>query len=143
MRADELAGSPHYVYRLFASDDALLYVGCSVNPTARLATQYSDQPWGDLLADQPVEGPYDRAHALRRETAAIASERPRFNVRHNPTPEILPQPSDEAFAFVQKRVSLSGREIGRAFFRGEIPLEPTEADVWMWLRKLDTRYHAY
>lgn len=143
MTAAELAAAPHYVYRLLAADGALLYVGCSVDPASRLATHNTDQPWADLIAEQTVEGPYDRAEALRRETAAINSERPRFNVRHNPVPEIPPQPSDEAVAFVRSRVSLSGREIGRAFFRGDIPLEPTEADVWLWLRKLDVRYHAY
>lgn len=143
MNAADLAAAPHYVYRLIGEDEALLYVGCSVDPAARLASHRIDRPWSDLIARQDVEGPFSRCDALAREARAISTERPRFNVAHNPMPERWAGPSEEAFLFVQRRVSVSGRELMRAFWRGDIPMEPTEADVWLWLKSLDVHNHAY
>jgi predicted GIY-YIG superfamily endonuclease len=142
MTAAELAAAPHYVYRLRDAEGSLLYVGCAVDPAKRLREHQSDQPWSDLIASQDVEGPYRRLEALRRETSAIRCEHPRFNVRHNPKPERWAGPSDEVFLYVQKYIRLSGRELLKAFWRGEIPLEPTDADIWLYLRTLDTRYHG-
>lgn len=143
MTADELAATPHYVYRLRDEAGALLYVGCTVDPAARLATHKTDQPWADLIDRQDVEGPFSRDAALARETAAIATECPRFNVRHNPTSERWEGPSDAAFLYVKNRVCMSGRGIARAFWRGEIPLRPTFADVKAFAQTLDSRNHAY
>lgn len=142
MTADALAAASHYVYRLRDAEGVLLYVGCSRDPATRLLAHESDQPWGHLIHSQDVEGPFDRDVALARETAAISSERPRFNIRHNPAPERWERrPSTEAIHFVQRRVSLAARDVMRAFWTGALPLEPTEADVWLWLRTVDTRFH--
>lgn len=143
MTPDQLAAAEHFVYRLFDAEGSLLYVGCSVKPAARLMAHRSDQPWADDIDRQDVEGPFSRVEALRRESEVIRTEVPRYNVKDHPSPTRWEGPSDEAFLFVQKYVSLSGRSLARAFWKGEIPLEPTEADVWLWLRTLDTRYHAY
>ena len=143
MTADELAVAPHYVYRLFDPADVLLYVGCSVNPEARLRTHRSDQPWSDIIDRQTVEGPFSRIEALAREAAAIADERPRFNVRHNEDPERWEGPSEGAFLYVKNRVNLAGRCVARAFWNGELPLRPTFSDVRAWVQTLDSRYHAY
>lgn len=143
MTADELAAAPHFVYRLRDAEGSLLYIGCTVDPAARFATHTSDQPWADLIDHQDVEGPFDRAEALAREAAAITAEAPRFNVRHNPTPERPPRPSDKAFLFVQARVNMAGRGIGRAFYNAELPLEPTDDDVRRWVRTLRVGLHPY
>lgn len=143
MNAEELAAAPHYVYRLRDSDGGLLYIGCTVDPPARLAMHRCDRPWADLIATQDVEGPFGRSDALAREAAAITAEQPRFNVAHNLTPERWAGPSDAAFHYVRVRVCLSGRAIARAFWKGELPLRPTAADVRAWVQTLDSRFHAY
>lgn len=143
MTADELAAAPHYLYWLLDPSDAVLYVGCSVDPEARLRAHRSDQPWSDLIARQVVDGPFDRADCLRREAAAIAADLPRFNVAHNPNPERCDGPSDEVFLYVQRRVCLSGRSLGRAFWNGDLPLNPTDAEVYAFVHSLELRYRAY
>ena len=139
----DLMTAPHYVYRLIDPNEQLLYIGCSVDPEARLAAHRSDQPWSDLIHRQDIEGPFDRATALKRETAAIAAERPRFNVRDNAEPERWEGPSDGAFLYVKNKVCLSGRGVARAFWRGELPLRPKREDVRRWVATLDSRYHAF
>ncbi len=76
----------HYVYRLFDNDDALLYVGCSKAPQTRLSFHQQRKQWG-VEIDEMTQDPYDdRIQALAAERAAIATELPRYNRAHHPSP---------------------------------------------------------
>lgn len=143
MNADELAAAPHFVYRIFSTDGSLLYIGCTVDPTARFAVHCCDQPWADLIDCQDVEGPFSRSVALEKEAAAIMREQPRFNVAHNLKPEKWEGPTEAAFLFAKARCSMSGRALNRAFYNGELPLHPTDDDMRRWVRTLYITNHPY
>lgn len=68
-----------YVYRLF-SFDALLYVGCSVDPESRLSA-HRHKPWGGDIHRMTVDGPYPMSTARAEERYAISAERPLHNVQ--------------------------------------------------------------
>lgn len=87
---DLSACEPHYVYRVFDAQDRLLYVGCTIDPEARMAVHKSfgnPNPASAAIAmhgarHEVVEYPtYDEARAA--ETAAIYAEAPHFNFAHN------------------------------------------------------------
>ena len=71
--------APHYVYRTFDSYGLLLYVGCTNNPTQRLATHCGQAPWFRFAETIAVAGPWDRREALDRERTAIETEGTYFN----------------------------------------------------------------
>lgn len=74
------------LYRFFAEDDSLLYVGIAFDPDVRQrqhAKSAADTWWP--LADRRTDEWFEtRKEADRAEIEAIAKERPRFNVRDNP-----------------------------------------------------------
>ena len=75
------------VYRLYGTDDSLLYVGVSVDPRRRYLEHASTQPWGPEVARFEVAAWYDeRRDALAAEAHAIRSDRPRHNL-HVPMPD--------------------------------------------------------
>lgn len=69
------------VYRLFADDDALLYVGVTNNVVRRRGQHRKDKPWWPQVTRQTVEWHPDRATAEAAETTAIQAERPVHNIR--------------------------------------------------------------
>lgn len=73
---------PHSVYRLFAADGALLYVGMSKWPHWRIA-QHRDKAWWPDVADWTVEEFPNRNTAATAERDAIIDERPRYNGTYN------------------------------------------------------------
>ena len=72
------------VYRFFASDGTLLYVGRSMTALARLAQHEVGAPWFNEAATITIEYHADAPEAERR---AILSERPRHNRALNPDDE--------------------------------------------------------
>ncbi|MFB7496043.1 hypothetical protein ACFC09_15350 [Streptomyces sp. NPDC056161] len=70
---------PAAVYRLWARDGALLYVGSSYRPEARYQERRR-KPWGPQIARCAEEWHPSRADAFRLELEAIAGEYPRYNV---------------------------------------------------------------
>lgn len=66
------------VYRLFAIDGALLYIGASHDPKERLG-RHKDRAWGHEIARMKVTWFPDRRTALYREAVAISKESPRHN----------------------------------------------------------------
>jgi DNA-binding transcriptional regulator YhcF (GntR family)/predicted GIY-YIG superfamily endonuclease len=80
------------LYRYFAADDSLLYVGVAFDPAAR-AEQHARNAydtWWRLAAKRTDEWFDSRLEAELSEIDAIARERPRFNVRDNPhAPEAI------------------------------------------------------
>lgn len=81
---------PHYVYRCYAADGALLYIGCTNNPISRIRGHRKDQPWGDQIAYVRYTVFPDRRKALDVERGAIWNENPRYNIRRV-SPTYTPQ----------------------------------------------------
>ena len=69
------------LYRLFATDGELLYIGESVRPFERLGQHARTQSWYGSVATASFEHFATKAAAVAAETEAISSERPRFNAR--------------------------------------------------------------
>lgn len=74
--------APTSVYRLFADDGALLYVGMSQWPHWRME-QHREKAWWPEVADWSVTEYPTRGDAATAEIEAIRSERPRYNGAHN------------------------------------------------------------
>jgi len=72
---------PHYVYRCFDATGRLIYVGCSVNPVARLEGHAKRAWWGDQIVTTRLVVFPTRRYALSKETEAIRTEHPRWNVK--------------------------------------------------------------
>jgi hypothetical protein len=72
--------APNVVYRAFAENDQLLYVGLSMNAAARLAQHQRDKPWWTDVDRVEFEHFEDRATAAEAEARAIAGENPVHNV---------------------------------------------------------------
>ena len=77
-----LKAKPHALYRVFTSDQRLLYVGCTMGPLSRITAHCKQRPWRKLIASVSIEwhGNWDAARAA--ETAAIRDEDPIWNVHH-------------------------------------------------------------
>lgn len=69
----------HFVYRAFAADGYLLYVGCSYTPDKRFAAHRSSSCWFDEAVRFTMSGPYNYETARHIEHVAINSERPQYN----------------------------------------------------------------
>jgi hypothetical protein len=72
------------VYRLYAADDTLLYVGIAYNPKERWRSHARDRAdtWWPLVARRDVEWFATRTEAAAAEVAAIVTEQPLHNVAH-------------------------------------------------------------
>jgi predicted GIY-YIG superfamily endonuclease len=68
------------LYRLYAEDGELLYVGITEHPERRLRHHALKKEWWPEVARQEVRSYQTRADAARAEHAAITRENPRYNV---------------------------------------------------------------
>lgn len=73
---------PHYVYRCYDADGVLLYVGCTVDLAARRQAHAAQSWWFPQVDTYRATIYPSRNRALDVEAAAIASEHPLWNVRH-------------------------------------------------------------
>jgi predicted GIY-YIG superfamily endonuclease len=89
--------SPTALYRLFASNRKLLYVGITGDLKTRLAAHAETKPWWPEVARKTVEWHMTRASAAKAEVKVIRSERPLHNIRGFKIPEF--------------RTNISGAEI--------------------------------
>ena len=69
----------HCLYRFYADDGALLYVGITNNPVNRFDSHASDKPWWHEVRGITMEPYPDRDSVLRAEARAIEVECPRHN----------------------------------------------------------------
>jgi predicted GIY-YIG superfamily endonuclease len=76
-----------FLYRLWNSNDELLYVGISKSAVRRLEQHLSDKPWADQIVKQTAQAYESRDAAIEAEREAIKKEKPRHNILHNKTPE--------------------------------------------------------
>lgn len=74
------------VYRFYASDDTLLYVGVTQRFGTRWSNHAKQKPWWPQVARQTVVWYDTRTEALRVETDSIKMEKPMHNVIHAPKP---------------------------------------------------------
>lgn len=72
----------HYLYRQYAADGTLLYIGVTIDPKSRLVAHRSASSWGKAIARVDTStyvGWSGRQAALNDEAYAIASEGPKYN----------------------------------------------------------------
>jgi hypothetical protein len=74
---------PHHVYRYFAEDDTLLYVGCSYDLKARHKQHSKTAAWFAEANRRSHETFEDRWTGLVAERVAIMVNRPVYNKTHN------------------------------------------------------------
>lgn len=67
------------VYRHFAADGSLLYVGMTLCLASRLRGHLSDSAWAREISRIEIERYATRKQAAAAEHAAIVSELPRYN----------------------------------------------------------------
>lgn len=70
------------LYRHFAGDGQLLYVGVSLNAIRRLVEHREASGWFGGVRRVEIEVFASREEVLRAERAAIKRERPQYNVQH-------------------------------------------------------------
>lgn len=78
------------LYRHFASDGSLLYIGISLSWPERTKAHAQKSRWFDLVARVEIENYPDRDAALKAEREAIQREKPKFNVVHNSRKQSAP-----------------------------------------------------
>ncbi len=78
----------HDVYRHFADDGALLYVGVSLSAVMRLYDHRQSKWWGKI-AKVTIEKYQTREEAFRAEKRAIIDEAPQYNLDRNPKADFL------------------------------------------------------
>lgn len=74
----------HFLYRHFATDGELLYIGISLSAFRRLRQHQQHASWFDRIARVEIQPFPSRGEALVAERAAIASEHPAHNLMHVP-----------------------------------------------------------
>lgn len=77
---------PHFVYLLEGRRKKVLYVGCTVQPTQRLAHHRRNQPWADEIRSITWIWCATKRRALDLEKDLIWGHRPPYNDRGNPQP---------------------------------------------------------
>lgn len=102
------------VYRAFDSDGALLYVGVSLNPMARLHAHCCRAVWYRFLARIEVEWHANIDFASSAEAAAIETESPIFNIS-GPTRRHVPSITDDSVKRrrAEELVNLEAKFLGK------------------------------
>lgn len=112
----ERASRPAAVYRLYAADGTLLYIGSAYDPDRRCKSHHGKH-WWPLVARRTVEWQGNRSRAYTAEAAAIKAERPVHNLMCKPgyqapvTPAVLQRIADNR---VRGKVSGEASRIERA-----------------------------
>lgn len=97
------------VYRAYDSGGRLLYIGSTVNFTARLSNHRSTSWWAPLATRFDIEVHLSDEAARRAEMVAIDRERPAFNQALNQRPVGEPMPLTEADIEVAREFLARGR----------------------------------
>lgn len=71
------------LYRFYDREDALLYIGLTINPGRRMEKHRATKPWWSDVARIEMEQHLDAASLANAERAAIVAERPLHNIRMN------------------------------------------------------------
>lgn len=73
----------HVLYRFYAADDQLLYIGITADPPVRFRSHGATKRWWAEVANVRLEHHADRDALAVAERDAIRAERPRYNIIHN------------------------------------------------------------
>lgn len=76
------------LYRIFNPDGALLYVGATANPGARLTNHEQHQPWWGEASEIKLQQFETLEELALAEIEAIRTEAPRYNTIHTDKPRI-------------------------------------------------------
>ena len=79
----EFGEDPTALYRLYAHDGELLYVGITEAPARRMAHHADTQPWWPEVVRKTMVWYPTRSEADEAETATIDSEKPKYNLKKN------------------------------------------------------------
>jgi hypothetical protein len=71
------------LYRFYAKDGQLLYVGVTMNPPDRFKDHRHQKEWWPMVSGITMETYDSRAAVLDAERRAIKIEHPKYNVQHN------------------------------------------------------------
>ena len=120
------------LYRLYDEDDQLLYVGIAFNPRVRCYHHKMHKSWWPDVARREVEWHDDRRQAEAAERAAIAAEKPLYNISGVPDPlrvEVPKPPAkpplDPAIAEGLRKAARANRRADRAAERARRALRET------------------
>lgn len=114
---------PHTLYRFFAGDGRLLYIGITVNAVTRWVNHAWSKTWWPDVTDCKIEHHPNRTTALAAEKIAIITERPLHNIQHNSVqpgslaPPLLPSvdlTEGLPIQYTQDVVEVLGREMSVA-----------------------------
>lgn len=81
-RKAKAGNDPCQLYRHFAADGKLLYIGISLSAVNRLSQHSEHAPWFREIARVEIEPHPTREAAMKAEVAAIMAERPLYNKVH-------------------------------------------------------------
>lgn len=98
----------HFVYKMYSSDNELLYVGETCNIRSRLKAHMKDKPWWNDITSIRVDAYVDRKSGRLAESIAIRDEFPKYNIS-KPVPECELSP-DVAMTFWYKSPIDKGRK---------------------------------
>lgn len=85
--ADE--GRVHCLYRFFDASAALLYVGITCNPGARIKAHSTQKDWWREVASSTMEHFDSREALANAERHAIRTEGPKYNIAGKPSGELI------------------------------------------------------
>lgn len=91
----------HALYRFFDSAEQLLYVGITMNPTARWPEHRRSKAWWCEVATITLETFDSRKEVLDAEQDAIKTEHPLYNVMHNAREVVQPAPLELVWTCVE------------------------------------------
>ena len=133
--AIEIKGDPTALYRLFSTDGTLLYIGITRNIPERFYQHEVYKRWWPHVARKTMSWYGSRTAALAAEAAAIASERPVYNVTGVSSEEDDPIPKtgrrrNWSVSVKEAEAKLSAWGKGEATSPPESPAEsPTYAHI--------------
>lgn len=113
MKRERLQG-PHYLYRIFDAEGALIYVGATSALDQRMSQHRATHRWpgghpvlavGDRMASWVAEEYPTRRAAFDAERFVIATERPELNTVHNNG--LVPEPIKENVVSLEPEYNLS------------------------------------
>jgi hypothetical protein len=107
--------APQVLYRCYGPDEALLYVGITLDPAARLTTHNREKAWWSEVATIELEHFDSREAVEKAECVAIAQERPKYNVVHSLTAGPLTRISVDTEVRPRDLAALELRQMGRSW----------------------------
>jgi hypothetical protein len=94
----------HYVYRMYAWDGRLLYVGRTYRPGQRMQAHASQSQWWAATTHVTFRAYADQAEAREVEIDAIRQDFPAYNVTHRS--KVHPRPDYGHFDWVTRAKSV-------------------------------------